>query len=242
MRRRRSLLIAATGTLALAAAAAFAIPAAVEWRVQARLDLAREQMRAYATAIAAMGVDNCGLYAPPDDSGRYSAGSPPGHITFLTSATANAEGRLAIAQNHSKYRLPVDAPIPYTREIHRDPFSLQQTYGYVAVTEEEGVLPHLAAVRSVGPNGVADIDLHAVKRLIDEHARVPRSDEFRARRSNFAADIRDLIHDSIYDPTNGVSSRGDLIHIYYGGSPEYGWHLDNSEYATAQRAYAEAAD
>lgn len=154
--------------------------------------------------IYAYGMDRCGLYFPPDTSVRRRT-SPKAQLTWELST--GFLRKLGPADSPGEFYGPLTTPIAYTSSIPNDPFRPGHFYDYTCWNFHDKV-PTFYIMHSPGPDRVDDLPLAKFR---DEFGRYLES------RRGGHADREDLgvlmamTLPFLYDPTNGLRSRGDLF-------------------------------
>ncbi|MFC1601532.1 hypothetical protein ACFL34_04205 [Candidatus Sumerlaeota bacterium] len=177
--------------------------------IESKLGQVAEDWQALSKAFVSLGIDNCGIYLPSDTSWRSS-----GRPTFETMRIIHPFAPIASAGGRATRCLTT--PLAYIAKYPQDPFSPGQNYGYVMWSYFDRE-PPLAFLHSPGPDG--DIDVRLARLYSILHERLLRED---GSRGPLHPDLFDRVDPCVgslmtrfaYDPTNGLTSNGDLINFF----------------------------
>jgi hypothetical protein len=222
-RTRRLLLLAVAGILFVAGWFA-----ATWLSVLRRLERVREDFTLIHRGLSEFGVDIAGIH-PPDTSMRREK-NPSVPLTFewepgyaYRVGRAKGVGSIPPSVDSPLYNC-LTTPVPYVEASHlRDPFRWGATYGYASWNWQHDDLPTLAIVHSPGPDGRDDrsiVELQREVRALLVSRKAAGVDENVAPP---AEALRDMVVKDLYDPTNGVRSRGDLIMFSQWSSVRFGF-------------------
>lgn len=155
-------------------------------------------------SIYGYGMDRCGVYFPPDTSVRRRT-DPKAQLTWELSPEFLK--KLGPADSPGEFYGPLTTPIAYAPSIPRDPFRPDRFYDYTCWNFHNKV-PTFFIMHSPGPDRFDDLPLAELRDDFGEY--------LESRRGAFteAEDRGVLLAMTIpymYDPTNGLRSRGDLF-------------------------------
>lgn len=184
------------------------------------------------TGITAYG-NLCGNYYPPDTMKRREKdASWP--LTF--ECDQNFITKQPVGRDHATlgFWCPLTTPIAYVQKLPTDPFNPGHLYGYTCWNphDHKGVF---AILHSPGPDGQIDRPLPELRRDVDAY--LAQRAEFWALEPRDRGALAAMIKPYLYDPTNGMISRGDLIRVSAGDDDPLGWmpcknpwtHCDESD-------------
>ncbi|MBI5154795.1 hypothetical protein HZA57_06120 [Candidatus Poribacteria bacterium] len=201
-------------------------PLAQRARNTQRLEQVHRDWRKLNNAIIAYGVDRCGICMPPDTRIRLGwQENPPS--TFESDEEFIAFLPSAEAQELRPLWPPLTAPIRYTDSIPPDPFNEGRPYGYVSWTYHFRDFTTAGLLHSPGPDEVSQVSLRdfvAFAEPILHHGQ--RSEVGGAAGSKIVEYLTPLL----YDPTNGVSSEGDLVWVFSRNQAAYGWGIPEASW------------
>ncbi len=211
-RTRHLLLVAVAGTF-LVVAGWFA---ATWLSVPRRLDRVREDFTLIHRGLSEFGVDIAGIH-PPDTSMRREK-DPSVPLTFeWEPGYAYRVGRAkgvgsSPPSTGSVFYNCLTTPIPYVEASHlRDPFRWGVTYGYASWNWQHDDLPTLTIVHSPGPDGRDDRSIVELQREVRALLVSRKAAGVNENTGQLPEALHGMVVKDLYDPTNGVRSRGDLI-------------------------------
>jgi len=170
-------------------------------------------------AFNAYGIDRCGMYYPPDTVERRKE-DPRFPLTFELSPEFIKSRPLGYDHKPIEHWIPLTTPIAYAREIPRDPFRSGNFYGYSCWNGHDKVYS-MAFLYSPGPDKKEDIPPGDLRKEIDTYL-VSRGGGGDFLPVEYGV-LKSMIIPYMYDPTNGVTSKGDLIWLLDRMSQVYGW-------------------
>ncbi len=185
-----------------------------------------KEWRELRTAMAAYGMDRCGIYYPPDTSERRKE-QPSLQLTFetlpdyLTNRPVGYDGKPRELWN------PLTTPLAYATVIPKDPFHPGQYYSYASWNMHNELMT-MSFLHSPGPNRRNEIEPERLREEIERYLKArPFGNAFGMMDQDLSA-FKRIANEFIYDPTNGTKSRGDLIVFNNAAYDSFGWRNDSN--------------
>jgi len=198
-----------TGLLILTAGIVWGTSQLHETLIKKRLEQVAKDWEEIRVGTWNYGMDRCGMYFPADTQKQWKF-DPDTPLTF---------GGMDTTRNWDGFT----TPLAYIKkEPLYDPFrNGKQMYGYTCWTMHH-VGANFFILHSPGPDKITQLSLDQFRKWMEPYqtVRIPEQDDWSRLSEPERAMLRDYVTPYCYDPSNGLTSKGDLIQImdYWGNN------------------------
>ena len=172
-----------------------------EWSVNAKLEKVEIDWNIITKAIQDYSIDH---WDRPPDTVLHRKSNPAFPLTFETDMSFAKRQEVSAISNLKPTGDTLTSPVGYLSKLPLDPFNPGHYYGYTVWLDCDDII----ILHSPGPDRKDDLPLEELRNILDPCF---QKRGWGGLTGSDTSVIRNLIFPHMYDPTNGIHSRGDLF-------------------------------